>query len=170
MIFLRLEDCITELNEVRKETPDIKRHINTLDSIEERLLYLKDIYKGETAYYVTAGPSLNIGEFSQVGDLVQDFASDSATMVIGTVIDPSMNQEVKVTVVATGLGDIESPSVVVDNGPKTVVGSGAIDYGQLDRPTYSRANQKVGETSVDASERVDIDYLDVPAFLRRQAD
>ena len=119
---------------------------------------------------VTAGPSLNIGEFSQVGDLVQDFASDSATMVIGTVIDPSMNEEVKVTVVATGLGDIESPSVVVDNVPKTVVGSGAVDYGQLDRPTYSRANQTVGETSVDAPERVDIDYLDVPAFLRRQAD
>ncbi len=119
---------------------------------------------------VTAGPSLNIGEFSQVGDLVQDFASDSATMVIGTVIDPSMNEEVKVTVVATGLGDLESPSVVVDNGVKPVIGSRPLDYGQLDRPTYSRANQPIGETSVASPERDDIDYLDVPAFLRRQAD
>ncbi len=119
---------------------------------------------------VTAGPSLNIGEFSQVGDLVQDFASDSATMVIGTVIDPSMNEEVKVTVVATGLGDIESPSVVVDNGVKPIVGNGPVDYGQLDRPTYSRTNQTIGETREDAPERDDIDYLDVPAFLRRQAD
>ena len=119
---------------------------------------------------VTAGPSLNIGEFSQVGDLVQDFASDSATMVIGTVIDPSMNEEVKVTVVATGLGDVESPSVVVDNGVKTIVGNGPLDYGQLDRPTYSRANQTIGDTREDAPQRDDIDYLDVPAFLRRQAD
>ena len=119
---------------------------------------------------VTAGPSLNIGEFSQVGDLVQDFASDSATMVIGTVIDPSMNEEVKVTVVATGLGDMESPSVVVDNGVKTIVGNGPLDYGQLDRPTYSRTNQTIGDTREDAPQRDDIDYLDVPAFLRRQAD
>ena len=119
---------------------------------------------------VTAGPSLNIGEFSQVGDLVQDFASDSATMVIGTVIDPSMNEEVKVTVVATGLGDMESPSVVVDNGVKTIVGNGPIDYGQLDRPAYSRTNQTMGDTREDAPQRDDIDYLDVPAFLRRQAD
>ena len=91
-------------------------------------------------------------------------------MVIGTVIDPSMNEEVKVTVVATGLGDIESPSVVVDNGVKPIVGNGPVDYGQLDRPTYSRTNQTIGETREDTPERDDIDYLDVPAFLRRQAD
>lgn len=72
MIFLRLEDCITELNEVKKETPDIKRHLNTLGSIEERILYLKDIYKGETAYYVTAGPSLGTHDKKKLNDFLSD--------------------------------------------------------------------------------------------------
>ena len=119
---------------------------------------------------VTAGPSLNIGEFSQVGDLVQNFASDNATMVIGTVIDPAMNDEVKVTVVATGLGDIESSNVAGDSKVKKVVRNGPVDYDDLDRPAYTRSNQTIVQTSDDEPERESIDYLDVPAFLRRQAD
>ena len=119
---------------------------------------------------VTAGPSLNIGEFSQVGDLVQNFASDNATMVIGTVIDPAMNDEVKVTVVATGLGDIESSNVVGDSKVKKVVRNGPVDYDDLDRPAYARSNQTIVQTKDDEPERESIDYLDVPAFLRRQAD
>ena len=119
---------------------------------------------------VTAGPSLNIGEFSQVGDLVQNFASDNATMVIGTVIDPAMNDEVKVTVVATGLGDIESSNVVGDSKVKKVVRNGPVDYDDLDRPAYARSNQTIVQKNDDEPERESIDYLDVPAFLRRQAD
>ena len=119
---------------------------------------------------VTAGPSLNIGEFSQVGDLVQNFASDNATMVIGTVIDPAMNDEVKVTVVATGLGDIESSNVAGDSKVKKVVRNGPVDYDDLDRPAYARSNQTIVQTKDDEPERESIDYLDVPAFLRRQAD
>ena len=119
---------------------------------------------------VTAGPSLNIGEFSQVGDLVQNFASDNATMVIGTVIDPAMNDEVKVTVVATGLGDLESSDHLADNKVKKVVRNGPVDYDDLDRPAYARSNQKIVQTNDDEPERESIDYLDVPAFLRRQAD
>jgi cell division protein FtsZ len=119
---------------------------------------------------VTAGPSLNIGEFSQVGDLVQNFASDNATMVIGTVIDPAMNDEVKVTVVATGLGDVESSNVVGDSKVKKVVRNGPVDYDDLDRPAYARSNQTIVRTNDDEPERESIDYLDVPAFLRRQAD
>ena len=99
---------------------------------------------------VTAGPSLNIGEFSQVGDLVQNFASDNATMVIGTVIDPAMNDEVKVTVVATGLGDIESSNVVGDSKVKKVVRNGPVDYDDLDRPAYARSNQTIVQTKDDA--------------------
>ena len=53
---------------------------------------------------ITAGMDLNLGEFSEVGDIVREFASDSATVVVGTVIDPEMTDELKVTVVATGLG------------------------------------------------------------------
>ena len=119
---------------------------------------------------VTAGPSLNIGEFSQVGDLVQNFASDNATMVIGTVIDPAMNDEVKVTVVATGLGDVEPSNVVGDSKVKKVVRNGPVDYDDLDRPAYARSNQTIVRTNDDEPERESIDYLDVPAFLRRQAD
>ena len=119
---------------------------------------------------VTAGPSLNIGEFSQVGDLVQDFASDSATMVIGTVIDPGMNEEVKVTVVATGLGDAKTPSMVVDNSTRQSFSNGPIDYEQLDRPSYTRSNQDLKAPGDESVQRNEADYLDVPAFLRRQAD
>jgi len=119
---------------------------------------------------VTAGPSLNIGEFSQVGDLVQDFASDSATMVIGTVIDPGMNEEVKVTVVATGLGDANAPSMVVDNSTRQSFSNGPIDYEQLDRPSYTRSNQDLKAPGDESVQRNEADYLDVPAFLRRQAD
>ena len=119
---------------------------------------------------VTAGPSLNIGEFSQVGDLVQDFASDSATMVIGTVIDPGMNEEVKVTVVATGLGDANAPNMVIDNSARQSFSNGPIDYEQLDRPSYTRSNQDLKAPSDEPVQRNDADYLDVPAFLRRQAD
>ena len=119
---------------------------------------------------VTAGPSLNIGEFSQVGDLVQDFASDSATMVIGTVIDPGMNEEVKVTVVATGLGDANAPNMVVDNSARQSFSNGHIDYEQLDRPSYTRSNQDLKAPTDEPTQRNDADYLDVPAFLRRQAD
>ena len=65
---------------------------------------------------ITAGMDLNLGEFSEVGDIVREFASDSATVVVGTVIDPEMTDELKVTVVATGLGgDREKPTKVVDN-------------------------------------------------------
>ena len=119
---------------------------------------------------VTAGPSLNIGEFSQVGDLVQDFASDSATMVIGTVIDPGMNEEVKVTVVATGLGDANAPNMVIDNSARQSFSNGHIDYEQLDRPSYTRSNQDLKAPTDEPTQRNDADYLDVPAFLRRQAD
>ena len=119
---------------------------------------------------VTAGPSLNIGEFSQVGDLVQDFASDSATMVIGTVIDPGMNEEVKVTVVATGLGDANAPNMVIDNSARQSFSNGHIDYEQLDRPSYTRSNQDLKAPTDEPTQRNNADYLDVPAFLRRQAD
>ena len=54
---------------------------------------------------ITSGPDLTLGEFEEVGDTVEEFASDNATVVVGTVIDPEMSGEIKVTVVATGLGD-----------------------------------------------------------------
>ena len=121
---------------------------------------------------ITAGMDLNLGEFSEVGDIVREFASDSATVVVGTVIDPEMTDELKVTVVATGLGgDREKPTKVVDN---TRTLDGTTDYNQLDRPAVLRRRAvSQGNVAVDQSrdaDEQDVDYLDIPAFLRRQAD
>lgn len=140
---------------------------------------------------ITAGSNLSLGEFSDVGDTVEEFASDQATVVVGTVIDDEMGDELRVTVVATGLGRAEEvsrpvPAKVVDNTLKT---NGEIDYDQLDRPTVTRtagrgamrggalsaratAVEPQGEAiaKVAAQQDADMDYLDIPAFLRRQAD
>lgn len=120
---------------------------------------------------ITAGMDLNLGEFSEVGDIVREFASDSATVVVGTVIDPEMTDELKVTVVATGLGgEREKPTKVVDN---TRTLDGTTDYNQLDRPAVLRRRAvSQGNVAVDQGrdDEQDVDYLDIPAFLRRQAD
>ncbi|WP_148861791.1 cell division protein FtsZ [Marinobacter fonticola] len=121
---------------------------------------------------ITAGMDLNLGEFSEVGDIVREFASDSATVVVGTVIDPEMTDELKVTVVATGLGgDREKPTKVVDN---TRTLDGKTDYHQLDRPAVLRrravANGNVAIDQERDGDEQSVDYLDIPAFLRRQAD
>ena len=72
---------------------------------------------------ITAGLDLSLGEFSEVGDTIEEFASENATVVVGTVIDPQMSDELKVTVVATGLGSeaLRTPLQVVDTQPKTNV-------------------------------------------------
>ena len=121
---------------------------------------------------ITAGMDLNLGEFSEVGDIVREFASDSATVVVGTVIDPEMTDELKVTVVATGLGgDREKPTKVVDNTRSL---DGTTDYNQLDRPAVLRRRAVAhGNVAIDQNkdrEEQGVDYLDIPAFLRRQAD
>lgn len=124
---------------------------------------------------ITAGLDLSLGEFSEVGDTVEEFASENATVVVGTVIDPEMSDELRVTVVATGLGEVgadldESPLKVVDSKPAEALNP---DYKQLDRPTVMRNNPTAGREAAVKAPPVndkDMDYLDIPAFLRRQAD
>jgi cell division protein FtsZ len=134
---------------------------------------------------ITAGTDLTLGEFAEVGDTVEEFASDNATVVVGTVIDPSMNDEIKVTVVATGIGreaSADRPVKVVDNTAKDVP-TGPVDYSRLDHPTIMRNSNRTSDRAAaraNASAAVatapkqnadsDMDYLDIPAFLRRQAD
>jgi len=119
---------------------------------------------------ITAGENLSLGEFSEVGDTIEEFASNDATVVVGTVIDSSLNDEMCVTVVATGLGTEHSmPTKVVDNSevpPST-------DYKQLDRPAIMRNREASDRAPILAKAvgaEADMDYLDIPAFLRRQAD
>jgi len=115
---------------------------------------------------ITAGMDMSIGEFEEVGSTVKEFASENATVVVGTVIDPDMNDELRVTVVATGLGMHEKAA----EKPVRLVKSndGELDYHKLDRPTVIR-NQMAAE-QLALQTNGDLDYLDVPAFLRRQAD
>lgn len=119
---------------------------------------------------ITAGENLSLGEFSEVGDTVEEFASDDATVVVGTVIDPTLSDEIRVTVVATGLGGQHTaPKKVVDNTDS----SSETDYRQLDRPAVMRKGAAVKRGAAMAQAvgaETDMDYLDIPAFLRRQAD
>ena len=120
---------------------------------------------------VTAGPDLNIGEFTDVGNVIDEFASEQATVVVGTVIDPNMSDEIKVTVVATGLGMPEKPNVIVDNMLTNAAMDGQVDYARLDRPAYARHNAVLQQDNLaEDLENQNLDYLDIPAFLRRQAD
>jgi cell division protein FtsZ len=124
---------------------------------------------------VTAGLDLSIGEFAEVGDTIKAFASDDATVVVGTVLDAEIGDEIRVTVVATGLGqELRKP---VEEAPVRLVykeanGGEVVDYDNLDRPTVMRGNT-VSSTDRYASQDSssgNLEYLDVPAFLRRQAD
>ncbi len=140
---------------------------------------------------ITAGLDLSLGEFSEVGDLVEDYAHEEATVVVGTVIDPELTDELKVTVVATGLARAQAmESRVVNGGTTSSVAprqpASTTDFSQLELPTVLRNRQsedKPRAVAVESkSESVtdsaavkktgtdDMDFLDIPAFLRRQAD
>ncbi|MGH8029369.1 MAG: cell division protein FtsZ, partial [Arenimonas sp.] len=139
---------------------------------------------------ITAGPDFTMREFDEVGRTIDQFASEDATIVIGTVLDPDMQDEVRVTVVATGLnrvgvgarapvrGDREplrQPVKLVRNattgqpdfdamanvaGP----GPGSIAAGLRGRGSDSAPATALADLPSDQA------YLDIPAFLRRQAD
>ncbi|MEJ2060768.1 MAG: cell division protein FtsZ [Gammaproteobacteria bacterium] len=120
---------------------------------------------------VTAGMDLSIGEFEEVGEMVRACASENATVVVGTVIDPEMQDELRVTLVATGIGGAaraplaEAPAVkLVEKTP-----NGEVNYHELDRPTYQR-RQASGKGPYAPNGEFDTEYLDIPAFLRKQAD
>ncbi|MDH5544925.1 MAG: cell division protein FtsZ [Gammaproteobacteria bacterium] len=119
---------------------------------------------------VTAGLDMSIGEFEIVGNTVKEFASDNATVVVGTVIDPDMQEELRVTVVATGIGGAESTEKVTETEPMKLIKNrdGDVDYKKLNRPTVIR--RKNAEESARSTSPDDLEYLDIPAFLRRQAD
>ncbi|MGR8934633.1 MAG: cell division protein FtsZ [Gammaproteobacteria bacterium] len=124
---------------------------------------------------ITAAADLGIAEFNEVGEIVHEFASDDAIIKIGTAIDPELSDEIKVTVVATGMGaTAHKAGAPIKLVQKAVVGE--INYEALDKPTVirqtPRAQEKIKETRFGAQLKKDddLDYLDIPAFLRRQAD
>ncbi len=132
---------------------------------------------------ITAGPDLSLGEYAEVGSIIEAFASDEAMVKVGTVIDPDMRDELHVTVVATGLDPrMEKPVKVVDN-TNTLKVAGAmpamtvaldegkeVNYNHYDRPAMQRRASGGAATASKPSNQEEMDYLDIPAFLRRQAD
>jgi cell division protein FtsZ len=142
---------------------------------------------------MTAGLDMTIGEFEEMGDVIENFASDDATVVIGSVIDPEMSDEIRVTVIVTGVGEArkseeisvekveaKKPRIVavppVSSIEKAKIKPTENDYGHFDKPTMLRKKHPEPEDSVkhnknnltDASDSDN--YFDIPAFLRRQAD
>ncbi len=120
---------------------------------------------------------MGIAEFDAVGNIVHEFASEDAIIKIGTAIDPSLGDEIKVTVVATGMGTPPLAKATVKVMPR----AGATNYDDFDKPTIIRRDK--GEVKTEAKtearekrfgaqpkKETDLDYLDIPAFLRRQAD
>lgn len=139
---------------------------------------------------ITANDSLGLGEFTDVGDIISEFASENATIVIGTAIDPSMGDELKVTVVATGLGMVEgamqkpaaavaspnhAPMMAAAEPPvlnQPINNERPVDYNAYNSPAISRVARARAQPATAAAVKPqdDMEYLDIPAFLRRQAD
>ena len=137
---------------------------------------------------VTAGLDLSIGEFEEVGNTVKQFAAEDATVVVGTVIEPELEGELRVTVVATGLGRAAAarvaaptatapatqarrrPEVSVVGGSRGSSPAGMPDYAQFETPPSLRSRQRAVGDGLRHEPAQDEDILDIPAFLRRQAD
>ena len=146
---------------------------------------------------ITAGEDMTIGEFEEVGAIVRGFAADDATTIIGTCTDSEMSESIRVTIVATGLGSSTGPTVADfdprSEGLQAVPRAGfATDYHDLDKPAVTRYGQDADisrnmEMNLNAAESISeqenvnsgdtdntpeekMDILDIPAFLRRQAD
>ncbi len=121
---------------------------------------------------ITAGLDMTIQEFEDVGNTIKEFSSEDATVVVGTVIDPEMTDELRVTVVATGLGGqrtekVDLPREVDLRQIEIVRKSTEVNY---DEPTVIRNKSQEQRKEVVNGDVVMDDYLDIPAFLRRQAD
>ncbi|MBT8128070.1 MAG: cell division protein FtsZ [Gammaproteobacteria bacterium] len=111
------------------------------------------------------GANMTLGEFQDIGDVISSFASEDATVVMGTAIDEMLDDQIRVTVVATGLGVPHAPQVAPQAKPKVVKPDGELDLAKLDKPTVIRRQERQ-----PAPDEYDEELLDIPAFLRRQAD
>ncbi|NQZ32904.1 MAG: cell division protein FtsZ [Oceanospirillaceae bacterium] len=179
-------------------TGDDRAIVATEAAIKSPLLEDVDL-KGASGILVniTAGLDLSLGEFTEVGQIVEEYASENATVVVGTVIDPDMTDELRVTVVATGLLTQSAAQVKVETTQVKVAASGGTSVRanvtggysqhQMDLPVKAKSRDHSGRTHLQEHVEVapepvqqhmkktgthngDLDFLDIPAFLRRQAD
>ncbi|PKH05091.1 cell division protein FtsZ [Moritella sp. Urea-trap-13] len=133
---------------------------------------------------ITAGLDINIEEFETVGNSIKAFASDNATVVVGAVIDPEMTDELRVTVVVTGIGAENKPDMTLVPTPVKKIEEAKVEPAKIEeiaKATVVAADNQVdvqnvaqqvavGESHTTKATKSEPDYLDIPAFLRRQAD
>jgi len=131
---------------------------------------------------VTAGPNLTMREFDEIGRVVHDFASEDATVVLGTALDPDLSDDVRVTVVATGLNravkpqlrPVAKPEMVEMPQPRRVLRTGTdngiVDFAAQPEPVMAARREPAPAAKPEKEVAPGYDYLDIPAFLRRQAD
>jgi len=119
------------------------------------------------------GANMTLGEFQDIGAVINGFASDDATVVMGTAIDESLDGEIRVTVVATGLGHVvKTPVPVAAPAEIKVVRTEPEEapvYSEFDKPTAIRQNA-THAAPIAEDGAYNEEMLDIPAFLRRQAD
>ena len=123
---------------------------------------------------ITAGPDFSIDEFETVGNAVKAFASENATVVVGTVIDMEMADELRVTVVATGIGAERKPDISLVSSEGSRLSGAAREFGTSStseaRAVGSTDGNQALKVESEAQPNNDLEYLDIPAFLRKQAD
>ena len=131
---------------------------------------------------ITASKSLKLKEVHEVMNTIRSFTAEDATVIFGSVLDESIGENLRVTIVATGLGGsvakrqpqmVYSAPAMARTGTDDAVGApmsspaGAINYHDLDTPAFARKRR---DATVNAMQQSGIDTLDIPAFLRKQAD
>lgn len=132
---------------------------------------------------ITATRSLKMKEVNEVMSTVREFAAEDAHIIFGAVYDESMGDEIRVTVVATGLGQTQArrqPFEVINTPVVQATGTdGAfiagpgvqgVDYSHLDVPAIVRNGRSQRSSQVEALANSGVDRYDIPAFLRKQAD
>ena len=122
---------------------------------------------------ITAGMDMSIGEFEEVGEVIKGFTSEQATVVVGTVIDPEMREDLRVTIVVTGLSNYRDVNKEATRDFGIAPTRAAPRPGMRDRMAAQAGAPAVNPCAVPSSKRnagetQDNDYLDIPAFLRRQ--
>ncbi|PWB54534.1 MAG: cell division protein FtsZ, partial [Nitrosomonadales bacterium] len=120
---------------------------------------------------ITASMSLKMKEYYEVMETIKEFTAEDATVIVGTVIDENMGDTLRVTMVATGLGgpvarQQPKPQLVVRNG--TDMAPMSVDYDALEQPAVMRRRERGAQ--LEAMKASGVDFLDIPAFLRKQAD
>jgi len=119
---------------------------------------------------ITASAGLKMKEVHEVMNTIKGFTAEDATVIVGTVIDETMEDRLRVTMVATGLGGAGNRQ----QKPLTMVKTGTdatpieVNYGELDTPAVMRRRSR--DAAVAAMKQSGVDMLDIPAFLRKQAD